>query len=586
MQIALVFGLLVVALVLFSVGRLPIELISIGMLVVLLVSGILTPEEAFAGFSNGFVWTLASLFVISGALQQTGVLDLVGSRLLKQARLRPGWLITLIMSAVGFTSAFLNNTTVTAIYLAPVQSVARKMKISASKLLMPVAYASILGGTCTLIGTSTNIAVSGYLERSGYGGIGMFDMLPVGTVLFFVGLLYMLTIGKKLLPDHPNESFVEEFGLREYVSEIVVLPGSPLVGQRVGSSRLGAMGFRILNVIRGSDNFIPEPDSLLHARDILLVEGNVNTLMDVKETAGIEMRSDGFLGKDLQGDNIRLAEVLVTPQSGFVNSTLQQSRFRHEYGVVVIAINRRGQSIQEKIGRTPLRVGDVLLVQGPIDRISHYKRSRDLNILDDFKPLLFRRKKGNWTLLTFAAAIACSIAGWMPTSVAFLVAALAMVLLRCVTLDKAYESIDFRLLVLIAAMSAMGTAMTNTGAASWLSDRLLDITSAHGLQAVMASFIILTVFLTQPMSNAAAALVVLPVAIQAAQKLHVDPHPFAVAVMLSASVSLVTPFEPSCLMVYGPGRYRFFDYFKTGFLLTLLLMFIIVVMVPMFWHFQ
>ncbi|MFM9052577.1 MAG: SLC13 family permease [Bacteroidota bacterium] len=585
MEIAIVLGLLLLVLLLLSTGRFPADLVGIGLLVVLLVSGILSPEEAFSGFGNEFVWTLAALFVISGALQQTGVIDLIGSRLLKQARLRPGWLITLIMSAVGVTSAFLNNTTVTAIYLAPVLSVARKLKISASKLLMPVAYASILGGTCTLIGTSTNIAVSGYLERNGFVGIGMFDMLPIGIVLFLIGWMYMLTIGKRLLPEHPNEDVIKEFGLREYVSEIIIVPGSPLVGQRVDSTRLSDMGFRILNVIRAGHNFIPEAETKLDVNDTLLVEGNVNTLMDVKETTGIEMRGDGFLSKDLQGDTIRLAEVLVTPQSGFVNSTLQQSRFRHEYGVVVIAINRHGHPIREKIGRTPLRIGDILLVQGTFERISDYKRNRDLNILDDFKPLLYRKKKGTWALSLFMAAIACSITGWLPASVAFLVASLCMVLLRCVTLEKAYDSIDFRLLILIAAMSALGTAMTSTGTAKWLSDYILDFTLSYGLEAVMAGFIILTVLLTQPLSNAAAALVVLPIAIQAAQRLHVDPHPFAVAVMLSASVSLVTPFEPSCLMVYGPGRYRFADYFRTGFLLTLLLMLVLVIMVPMIWHF-
>jgi di/tricarboxylate transporter len=321
------------------------------------------------------------------------------------------------------------------------------------------------------------------------------------------------------------------------------------------------------------------------ANDTLLVIGNVNTLMDVKETAGVEMRADFFHDFELQRDKIRLAEVLVTPQSDFVNSTLQQSRFRHEYGVVVIAVNRHGHTIREKIGRTPLRVGDILLVQGPVERISHFRRTRELNVLDDFKPLLFRKKRGNWTLLFFSAAIIASLLGWLPVSTAFVLAALMMVLTKCVTMEKAYEMIDFRLLILIAVMSSMGTAMTSSGAASWLAEQLLAITEGYGLQALMAGFIILTVLLTQPLSNAAAALVVLPIALQTAQRLHVDPHPFAVAVMLSASVSLITPFEPSCLMVYGPGKYRFFDYFKTGFLLTLLLMLIIVLMVPLFWKF-
>lgn len=574
-----------VVLVLLSSGRYPADLITLGMLVFLIVSGLLTPAEAFSGFSNDYIWMLASLFVLSGALQRTGVMDLLTAQLLKQARARVGRLTLLIMSTVGFTSAFMNNTTVTAIYLSPVLAVARRMRISASKLLMPVAYASILGGTCTLIGTSTNVAVSGYLVRNGYPGIGMFEMLPVGAALFLVGMLYMVLIGKRLLPDHPQESYAEEFGLREYVSEIVVSPGSPLIGQQVFRSGLVAKGFTVLSIIRGKERFLPDENSRLLEGDVLLAEGNVNNLMDVKNTVGIEIRADAFTDKDLQGNHVRLAEVLVTPQSDFVNSTLQEARFRHEYGLVVIAIKRRSQPILEKIGKTPLRVGDTLLVQGTQDRIAYFRRTRDLQVLEDFKPILFRKKKGNLSILFFLGAILLSLFGILPVSVSFLSAALGVLLIRAITIEKAYESIDFRLLILIAGMSALGTAMTKSGAAAWISGALIEHVSPYGLQAVMAGLIVLTVFLTQPLSNAAAAMVVLPLALDAAAKLGVDPRPFVVAVMLSASVSLVTPFEPSCILVYTPGRYRFSDFFRTGFLLTALLMVVLVLMIPLFWKY-
>jgi len=512
-------------------------------------------------------------------------LDLLGSRLLKQAKSRPAWLTTIIMTTVGFTSAFMNNTTVTAIYIAPVISVARRMKINPSKLLMPVAYASILGGTCTLIGTSTNIAVSGYLAQHGFPAIGMFEILPVGIAIFLLGMIYMVLIGKRLLPDHAEASFSEEFGLREYVSEIVVSSNSPLIDQPAFRSGLATKGFTVLSIIRGSERFLPDESSRLKQGDVILVEGNVNNLMDVKTAVGIEIRGDAFTDLDLQGDHIRLAEVLVTPQADFVNSTLQECRFRHKYGLVVIAIKRQGHPIVEKIGKTSLRVGDILLVQGTHDRISYFKRTHDLTVLEDFKPLLYRKKKGAFTILAFLSAILASIMGWAPASITFLAAATVVLLARSITLEKAAEAVDFRLLILIAGMSALGTAMTKSGTAAWLSHHLVDLLSVYGLQAVMAGLIILTVFLTQPMSNAAAAMVVLPIALDAAAKLGVDPRPFSIAVMLSASVSLVTPFEPSCILVYTPGRYRFYDYFKTGFLLTALLMVFLVLLIPLFWHF-
>jgi di/tricarboxylate transporter len=585
MEIILVFGILVVVLLLFAAGRYPVELVTMGMLVVLIASGILTPAEAFAGFSNDFIWMLAALFIISGALQQNGVLDLIGSRLLRYTKARPAGLTTVIMMTVGFTSAFMNNTTVTAIYLSPVISVGRKLKISASKLLIPVAYASILGGTCTLIGTSTNIAVSGYLVKHGITEIGMFEILPIGATMFLVGTLYMALLGKNLLPDHPQESYTEEFGLREFVSEIIISAGSPLIGQPVFRSGLEAKGFSVLSIIRGSERFIPDEFSRLLEGDVLLVEGNVNNLMDIKNTEGVEIRGDQFGDKDLQGDSIRLAEVLVTPQSDFVNNTLQDARFRHEYGLVVIAIKRHGHAIVEKIGKTTLRVGDTLLVQGDHQRINQHRRKRELHILEDFKPLLYRKKKGGLIIATFLAAIVAALTGLLPVSVSFLAAALLILLSRLISLEKAYDSIDFRLLILIAGMSALGTAMTSSGAATWLSNQIIHSLSSFGLEAIMAGLVVLTVFLTQPMSNAAAAMVVLPVALDVARQLGVDPRPFAIAVMMSASVSLVTPFEPSCLLVFTPGRYRFADFFRTGFLLTVLLMMLLVLMIPLLWHF-
>lgn len=585
MEISIVISVLVLSLILFSMGRFSVDWITLCMLGVLMLSGVLTPAEALSGFGEDYVWMLAALFVLSGALQQTGILDLLGSKLLKQTKGTESGVLWRMMSTVGLTSSFMNNTAVTAIYLAPVLSVARRTGISGSKLLLPMAYASVLGGTCTLIGTSTNIAVNGYLQKHGYPGFGIFEITPVGVSLFLIGLIFLSLFSKKLLPNHPNETITEEFGLRNYVSEVVISPGSPMIGQYVFSSKLVDMGFRILNVIREKNNIIPNVETCLQAGDVLLVEGKLDTLMDVKEVTGVEIRADAFVERDLQGENYRLAEVLVTPQSLFVNRTLRDCRFRHEYGLVVIAINRRGQSVYDKIGRLTLQVGDVLLVQGASEKISYYRRTRALHMLEDFKPLLYRKKKGLVSILAFLAAIIFSITGLVPAAPAFIAAALIVVASKAISLSKAYEIIDFRLLILIAGMSAMGVAMMNSGAAAWISNGVVEQFKPFGLHAIMTGFVILTVLLTQPMSNAAAALVVLPVALETAQTLGVNPQPFAVAVMLSASVSLVTPFEPSCMLVYAPGRYRFVDFFRVGFLLTILLMLTLVLLVPVFWRF-
>lgn len=583
MQIAIVLGLLFVALILFSWDRIRIDVVTIGLLAILMAAGILTPMEAFAGFGSDFIIMLAAIFVISGALQQTGVLDLVGSRMLKIAQLRPAALLTLVMFSVGFTSAFMNNTTVTAIYIAPVMAVARKLKMSPSRLLLPVAYASILGGCCTLIGTSTNIAVGGYLHRNGIGEIGMFDLLPVGASMFVVGWIYMNTIGKRLLPDRPEVSVTDEFGLREYVSEVVITPGSPLIGQTVFHSNLSRMGFRILNMVRGEERFIPDPTTRILEHDLLIVEGKINDLLEVREREGISIRADLLIDRELQSERFKLAEILVTPESEFLNSTLKEAKFRQRYGLTVLAINRTGYSVNEKLGRFVLRSGDVLLVQGSVETISYHKRSKRMQVMSDFMPLLYRKSKGLLTLGLFITAVIVGSLGWLPLSVTFLLASVVAVGSGAISVSKAYEAIDMRLLILIGGMTAFGFAMSKTGTDQWLADQLVRHLLPFGEMAIMAGFVILTVFLTQPLSNAAAALVVLPVAIETAHRLSVNPMTFGVAVMLSASVSLITPFEPSCILVYGPGRYRFSDFFRTGWLLTALLMAVLMLLVPILW---
>jgi len=583
MEIAIVLGLLVVAIVLFSWEKVGVDVSTLFLLVVLIISGILSPAEAFAGFGSDFIILLGSIFIISAALQETGILDLVGSRLLKMARLHPAFLITYIMAGVGFTSAFMNNTTVTAIFVAPVMAVARRLKVSPSKLLMPVAYASIVGGTCTIIGTSTNIAVNGYIEKVGLGGLGFFEILPVGIVLFIISLVYMALFSNKLLPDHKEESLTEEFRLKEFVSEVVITSKSPMIGQHIFQSNLSNMGFRILNVIREGHNFLPGDYTLIKENDILIVEGFINDLLQVKETAGIEIRADVLIDRALQGDGIKLAEVLVTPQSDFVNMSLKNASFRQKFGLVVLAVNRTGYSFRDKLGSIVLKVGDTLLVQGPAEKINFLKANRDIVIMDDFRPLLYRKRKGVLTLAVFILAILTGSLGWVPLSASLLLAALIVVIFKAVSLERAHEAIDWRLLILIGGMAAFGTAMTKTGAADWLSDVIIHYMEPMGVLAIMAGFIILTVFLTQPMSNAAAALVVLPVAILTANTLGVNPKPFVVAVMLSASVSLITPFEPSCLLVWGPGKYKFKDFFKAGFFLTIILMAVLLFMIPLIW---
>jgi len=582
-EIALVLGLLIIAITLFATEKLPVDVVTLLLLIVLTLTRILTPAEAFEGFSSDFIIILASIFVISGALQETGMLDRLGSQLTRLGDTSPTRLTIYIMVFTSVISAFMNNTTVTALLVGPLIGMTRKMDLSASKILMPVAFASILGGTCTLIGTSTNVAVSGYMEKIGMPTLGMFELLPVGLILVVVGLVYMMVIGRHMLPEQKAASLADNYSIREYLTEIVVIPGSPLIGQKIFQSNLSSLDIRILQVIRNKVSLFPTPAMVFQSGDLLLVESKLEELLKIKETSGIEIRADMLGDSALQQGDIQLAEVLITPGSNLVYRTLKDSNFRQRFGLVILAVYRHGQTLRDKISKISFRLGDLLLVQGPEDKINYLKESKDLAILGDFKPTGFRQRRGLATLLLFGLAVLVGSLGWAPLSICFLTVAVLCVMLKSMTPEKAYRTIEWRLLILIGGMSAFGTAMEKTGTSVLISQYVVQYVSPFGNLAVMAGFILLTVFLTQPMSNAAAALVVLPVAIQTANDLHVNPRSFAIAIMLSASVSLITPFEPSCILVYGPGKYKFFDFFKVGSLLTLILVVILLFTIPIFW---
>ena len=619
-EIGIVLGLLLVAVGLFATRALPVDLVTIFLLLALVLTGILEPTEAFAGFSSQIIIILGSIFVINGALLEARVLDLVSAWLLRVAGGSVNKLQLTTMTVVGGLSGFMNNTAVTSLFIGPTMSIARKLKISPSKLLMPVCFASILGGTCTLIGTSTNVAVSGeiakqyqidldewmanggtdlngdgttdsadylqYAESNNlkiYKPLGLFEITPVGLLIMGVGIVYLMLFGRRLLPDYPDESLAEGFNIREYHSEIVVMPGSRLIGQRVFESSLAEMEFRIVKVLRKKRSFVPNTRSVIEEGDVLLVSGSMEDLMAVKDASGIEIHAETKLEDEaLQTEEVKIAELLITPKSTLIRRTLKETEFRQRFGLAVLAIYRHGQSLGRKLGVIRLRAGDLLLVQGTEERLQSLQHDTNLVLLDATEvPSTDRRQKGFRALGFFALAVIAGGFGLAPLPICFLSAAALTVATRCITMQKAYEVIDWRVLIVIGGMTAFGAAMRESGTAEWLAGGIQSI--SENPSTVLAGFILLTMLLTQTMSNAAAALVVLPVAMQTAGTLGVSGQTFAIAVMLGASSSFIAPFEPACILVSGPGKYRFTDYLKAGLGLTLIMGFLVWLMVPLVW---
>jgi di/tricarboxylate transporter len=618
LPIATVLILLLAALVLFSTERIPIDIVTILLVVALVLTGTLDVREAFAGFGNDIVITIAGLFVLTGGLVKTGVVDVVGRRLHRIAGGNEFRLATLIMFTAAACASVMKNTTTTAMFVPVVLGMAERARVQPSKLLMPLAFGAILGGTCTLIGTSTNLAVSGALARLGespdfvervgqapqflarfpeptrlFEPFSMFELTPVGVGIVVFGMIYMLVLGLRLLPSRgSDESLAEQYNIREFVSEVIVLEDSPLVGQTLADANLSdALDLTVVGIIRGVKGRIaPHADERIEAGDLLLVQGRVEDILRVKNEAGIEIRPDFELSEEqhLEAGGVELFEVLVLRGSDLNGRTLRGLNFRDRYDLTVLAINRHGVALLTKLSSVTLRFGDVLLVQGTRECVERLHAEGNVLLLEDVSARRGRAGKRIWALAAFGLFIGLSVVKYfvavdVPLVVAVLLGVLVLLATRSVHTQEVYDLIDWRLIVLIAGMISFGTAMEKTHADQYLADIITNNFAAYGGLAVLAGFFVLTVALTQPMSNQAAALVVLPIAVKAAITLGLNPRTFAMTVTYAASCSFLTPLEPACVLIYTPGRYRFFDFVKVGSILTVVVFAIVMLLVPVFW---
>ncbi len=585
MEIIIVIGLLVMAIIAFSTEKISVDIVAMTCVLVLVLTGILDYKEAFAPFGSDFIIMLASIFIVTSAIDSSGILEIWTAKLLKRSKGGNMALIMPLVSITGIFSSLMNNTTVTALMINPAMAIAKKTGINYSKILLPLAFASIVGGTCTLIGTSTNVAVNAYLEKNGYTPLGMWDFTWIGAIMLVVALLYLGFIGVRMLPERHSEDLTNAYGVRKYLTEIRIKKDSPLIGTVIHDSDIARMGFLILAVIRGDRQFAPGPNISFREDDIVLVKGEMHQLIDVKNTKGIDIVADTLDFYPDKQKALALTEVVIPGRSDLAGSTIGEIDFRRNYGMVIVALHREGKNITETLNNITIEVGDMLLVQGKEEAFTNLRNHHNLVVLGQHTPVVKNVRKGYFAIGFFIAAIIVSSIPFfhVHVSIAFLASAVLCMLVGAVKPDDAYKNIEWKLLVLIGGMTAFGTAMANSGADKYLAGLIVNWFHAFGPQGIMLGFMVLTVLLTQPMSNAAAALVVLPVALEAANTLQVNPTTFAVAVMLSASVSLITPFEPSCILVYGPGKYKFKDFVKVGGILTAILVGIIYFLVPMGW---
>ena len=523
--IAIVLVLLLVAVILFATERLPVDVVGLILVIGLVLTGVLTVQEGVSGFGDSIIITIGGLFVLTGGLVKTGLVDLIGRRLYRIAGDNEFFLTALIMVVAALSASVMKNTTTTAMFVPVVIGLAARAKIPPSKLLMPLAFGAILGGSCTLIGTSTNLAVSGAITRYGMEPYSMFELTSVGVITVAVGMIYMLLLGIKLLPARGGEeSLTEQYAIREFVSELIVLPKSHLVGKTLGEADITSnMELTVLGILRGQEEKLkPGPKRRIEANDILIVEGSVNDILRVKEDASLKIKADFELNDDLlESGDVELFEVLVMKDSRLIGQTLSTLNFRQTYDLTVLAVNRHGETVFNKLSEVMLKFGDVLLVQGNRRLIEPFVVEREMMLLEDVSASAARTEKRKWAIAAFVLFLSLSLSKLVtgieiPLAIAVLLGVLLLLATKTVRYAELYTLIDFRLLVLIACMMSFGVAMENTGADVYLADLIQKYFAQFGATAVLAGFFILTVALTQPMSNQAAALVVLPVALKTA----------------------------------------------------------------------
>jgi len=590
-EIAFVFAVLVLAVVLFVTEKLRVDLVALLVMALLMVSGVITAGEGLAGFSNTATVTVAAMFILSAGLFKTGAVGFLGDFVNRIFRQNFYVAMIAVMVLVGFLSAFINNTPVIAIFLPVLLQVARETRISASKILMPVSFASMFGGVCTLIGTSTNILVSSIAEKNGLPAFTMFEFAPLGLILFAVGAIYMLAVGIRLIPERRGEGDLSEtFSLSEYVTEIVLLPDSVSVGHKIRNAPLVKdLEINIIEIRRGADDVIHQPgaDVVLLENDVLRVRCDLEKIRALQEREGVSFKPHVKWGDDdVTTENFRLIEAVVSPNSFIIGRSLQEIGFRERFGANVLAIRHHGRLLREKISDTPLSAGDVLLIEAREDRVGRIKRSKDLIVVSEADATEFRRSKIIFAILIVAGVVLSASIGVMPIVVSAVVGAILLVLVGCIRLEEAYEAIDWKIIFLLAGILSLGVALEKSGAARIISSQIVSSVGGLGLVALVSAFYLLTSILTETMSNNATAALLAPIAIATAATLGVNPQPFLMAITFAASSSFLTPVGyQTNTMIYGPGQYKFTDFVKVGAPLNVIFWILATIFIPVFWNF-
>ena len=594
MDIILLGVIIIIALVLFVTEFFPIDVTALVVLGLLLIFGLVTPDESLSGFSNPAVITIGCLFIMSYALQKSHVLEYVIININKIIDKSQTLGMATYLFCIGIASAVVNNTAIVAIFMPVTIRLADKYNISPSKVLIPLSYAAILGGTLTLVGTSTNLIVNSILVDSSGISLGMLEFAKFGIIKFVVGLIYIFTIGHRLLPSRvAKSSSITDYSLDGYLTEFKINEDSPLCGKTLLDRKINEnYDVIVLDVLRGGEIITSNLRSLiLKQGDVLFVKGSFDNFQRLKEIENLALLTDEKLTqKELEQEDHILAECLITDNSELIGQTLQEANFRRSFGSFVLAIRREGEVIRRKLAQFILKPFDTLLVYGPQDRINQLASREGFIVLGKVNASLDSHPLWWLSIFTILFAVVMAIFKIIPIVVGVILGVIALLLARVITPNEAYSSIHWQVIIVIAAFLPMGAAMKKTGLDEIIGNSIGNIVNLFPVDLIpyflLAIIYLITMVLTEIASNVATAIIMTPIALTLATQFGFDPRPFIFAVCYAASASFITPIGyQTNLMVFGPGGYRYSDYIKVGLPLGIILWIISVMVIPMIWPF-
>ncbi|HIA30153.1 MAG TPA: SLC13 family permease [Candidatus Marinimicrobia bacterium] len=596
LEIAIVLGVITLMFILFVGELFPLDVTALSILAVVLVLGYISPEEAISGFANPAVITIALLFVLSHALQKSGILEYMVIRLNKLTERSRFLGLFVFLISVALASAFVNNTAIVAIFIPLTIRLAQKYNLSPSKLLMPLSYIAIIGGTLTLVGTSTNLLVNSIYVNTipSSPPLGMFEFAKFGLVMLVIGVAYLLIAVPFLIPSRTvTSSLTKSYHMGGYLTELKVSEESPLVGRTCKERAVNKnYDITVLDILRDGKLISKNiRDTIIYPEDILFVRGSLENFLRMKEVEKVTMLTDEKLTQDeLIHDDNTLVECLITNRTDLVGKSLMEINFRRRFGSFILAIRREGEILRKKIAHVVLQAFDTLLIYGPIEKIKELSDSGDFIVLGEIEATLQKHKYWWVSVAVILGTVILAALGIVPILKGALIGAIFLLVIRVITANEAYQSINWQVIVLIAALIPLGIVIQKSGTSFWIGTVLNDIANAFDpliRPTIMLSLIYLvTIILTEMTSNAATAIIMTPIAISAAQQMGLDPRTFVFAVCFAASASFITPIGyQTNLMVYSPGGYKFTDYVRVGLPLAIVLWCMATWLIPILWPF-